>query len=83
MDVICKKGGCYIFAAETPEREACEQDCSLERGARTRRRQVRLARRVFGDLRCNDGTCDCPPPVLTIDDLDTGPRDDAAGGDDG
>ena len=28
-DPICKGGGCYMFAADTPERAGCEKACRL------------------------------------------------------
>ena len=32
MDPHCKESGCYMFAPDTPEREACVKNCRLERG---------------------------------------------------
>ena len=29
-DPICKRVGCYMFAAGTPEREGCEKACRLQ-----------------------------------------------------
>ena len=29
-DPICKRVGCYMFAADTPEREDCEKACRLQ-----------------------------------------------------
>ena len=29
-DPICKRVGCYMFAADTPEREGCEKVCRLQ-----------------------------------------------------